>query len=502
MERKPILEMKKVSKQFPGVKALDQVDFCLYPGEIHILAGENGAGKSTLSKCMLGICQHEEGVILYKGEKASFHSAGEAAGKGIVAVHQELSMIPYLNVSQNIFFGREPTIGHSGLIDQRKMTEDTKLILQELNCSDIDLQVPVKKLGIAEQQMIEIAKALSFQPQILILDEPTSSLTSHEIQSLFQKLRQLKARGVAILYISHRMEEYEQIGDRITVMRDGKRIKTVKTGDLSEKDLIRLIVGRDIHEFYQRTMVPDKKDYLRVIKISDKKHKVNACSMNVKRGEIVGIAGLMGAGRTELARLIFGIDKPSSGEVYFDDKKVTGRSPEYMVKNGVGFLTEDRKRTGLAINASIAWNIVAAGLQSLFPTKIISEKKNTLIAGKYADQLNIATPDVKRSVGELSGGNQQKVVIAKWLAANTKLLIFDEPTRGIDVGAKTEIYKWMDQFVSEGGAILMISSDLQELMGMCDRMYVMRQGTIAGSMTKVSYSAAAIGQMMMGEKEI
>lgn len=502
MERKPVLEMKKLSKEFPGVQALDQVDFSLYPGEIHILAGENGAGKSTLSKCMLGICQPDSGTILYKGEEVHFRSAREAGEKGIVAVHQELSMIPYLNAAQNIFFGREPMIWHSGLIDKKKMQEDAGKILEELNCAHINRRIPVKNLGIAEQQMIEIAKALSFHPQILILDEPTAALTSREIDSLFRKLKTLKEEGLSILYISHRMEEYEQIGDRITVLRDGKHVQTVMAREITEKQLIHLMVGRDIHEMYKRTSISDKKEILRVSGLCDRNQKVRDCSLTVKKGEIVGLAGLVGAGRTELARLIFGIEKPFLGEVILHGENVTGKSPSYMVKKGAGFLPEDRKQLGLATKASISWNIIAAGMNRLFPGKIVTGGKSDRIAAKYVEELQIMTPDMKRRAGELSGGNQQKVVIAKWLAADTEFLIFDEPTRGIDVGAKTEIYRWMDRLVSEGKGILMISSDLQELMGMCDRLYVMRHGSIVGRMEKEEYTVAGIGQLMMEGKSI
>lgn len=499
MKRKPILEIKGISKTFPGVKALDQVDFSLYPGEVHILAGENGAGKSTLSRCLLGIYQPEEGDIFYNGQKVCFRSAREASEKGIVAVHQELSMIPYLNVYENIFFGREPMLGHAGLIDKKKMRKDAGKILEELDCGDMDLEMHVKRLGIARQQMVEIAKAISFRPKVLILDEPTATLTVREIQSLFRKIKQLKEEGVSILYISHRIEEYAQIGDRITVLRDGKKIETMEIENVSEGQLIRLMVGRDIHELYKRTVTADKKVLLQVSGLSDQKHRVKVCSLNVCRGEIVGLAGLIGSGRTELARLIFGIDKPSSGEVYLNGEKVTGKTPEYMVKKGVGLLPEDRKHAGLATKASVSWNIVAASLKRFFSGSLLSEKKNDRIAREYVDQLQIATPDVRKKAGELSGGNQQKVVIAKWMAADTEVLIFDEPTRGVDVGAKKEIYKWMDFLASEGKAILLISSDLPEIMGMSDRLYVMRQGSIVGMMEREAYTDAGIGQLMMGD---
>ena len=499
MKRKPILEIKGISKTFPGVKALDQVDFSLYPGEVHILAGENGAGKSTLSRCLLGIYQPDEGDIFYNGQKVGFRSAGEATERGIVAVHQELSMIPYLNVYENIFFGREPMLGRTRLIDKKKMRKDAGKILEELDCGDMNLNMPVKQLGIARQQMIEIAKAISFHPKVLILDEPTAALTVREIQSLFRKIKQLKEEGVSILYISHRLEEYAQIGDRITVLRDGKKVKTVEAENVSEEQLIRLMVGRDIRELYKRTATSDKEVLLQVSGLSDRKQRVRECSLTVCRGEIVGLAGLIGSGRTELARLIFGIDKPSSGEVYLNGEKVTGKTPEYMVRKGIGLLPEDRKQSGLATKASISWNIIAASLGRFFPSGILKEKKNDHIAGEYVDKLQIATPDVRKKAGELSGGNQQKVVIAKWLAADTELLIFDEPTRGVDVGAKKEIYKWMDLLASEEKAILLISSDLPEIMGMSDRLYVMRQGTIVGMMEKEAYSDSGIGQLMMGD---
>lgn len=496
-----LLEVKGLTKEFPGVKALDSVDFNLYPGEVHVLVGENGAGKSTLAKCILGVYQPDGGEIFIDGKKVFINNPKEALDFGIAAVYQELTTVPYLNAAQNIFLNREPMFRGTQLIDHKKMRAEAAKYLSLLGANHIDLNTPVANLDVAEQQMIEIAKALSFNPKIIIFDEPTASLSERETESLFKQIHLLKKQNIGMIYVSHRMQEYHRIGDRITVLRDGKFIRTIKEGDLDDAALVNLMVGRDISQVYQRTPNIHDEVVLETVDLKDQKGRVQNCSITLKKGEIVGLAGLVGSGRTELARLIFGIDKPSAGKVFVHKKDVTGHEPHELVKAGLGLLPEDRKRYGLALKKSIAWNTVAVSLKQLFPKFLISEHKNLEFANRYIKLLNVATPNAKRIAGQLSGGNQQKVVIGKWLSAGSNIIIFDEPTRGIDVGAKMEIYKLMDELVSKGNAILMISSELQEIVGMSDRIYVMKDGEIVAERLRDECSAEEIGRIMVLGKD-
>lgn len=494
---KPILRVKGLTKEFPGVKALDTVDFDLYAGEVHILVGENGAGKSTLSKCILGAYQPDAGEIYLEDRKVSFKSPKEALASGIAAVYQELTMIPYLNAAQNIYFNREPVYKGTNIINQKLMQKDAKALLKMLNCEHIDTNKPVKYLGVAEQQMIEIAKAISFQPKIIVFDEPTATLSDREVESFFEQIKVLKKQGIGIIYVSHRMKEFHHIGDRITVLRDGKYITTLNEGQLSDEELVNLMVGRDIAQVYVRTPNHHKGEALRLENVCDKAGKVKNCSLVLNRGEIVGLAGLVGAGRTEMARLIFGIDRVQSGEIYLHSQKVTRKRPAALVKEGLGMLPEDRKQLGLALRAPVSWNIVAVSLKKYFPHFFVKQSRNEEIAKEYAASLKIATPSVKKMARALSGGNQQKVVVAKWLSADTDVIIFDEPTRGIDVGAKMEIYALMDKLAGEGKAILMISSEMQEVVGMSDRIYIMSNGSIVGNIERQEFAVDKIGRMML-----
>ena len=492
-----VLKVEKISKRFPGVQALKDVSFDLYPGEVHILAGENGAGKSTLSKCILGVYQPDEGKIFLNGEQMSFRGPQDALNKGIAAVYQELTMVPWLNAAQNIFFNREPLlIPHSMVIDQRKMIKDARRLLESLGCDDIDVTVPVRELGLASQQMVEIAKALSMNPGVIIFDEPTATLSDREVDAFFDQIRLLKKKGVGMIYISHRMQEFPKIGDRVTVLRDGRHIATLPQAESSGEELVRLMVGRDISQVYRHSCHSREEEALRIDKLSDRAGKVKDCSLYLKRGEIVGIAGLVGSGRTELSRLIFGIDKIGSGKVVLHGQDVTGKRPPHLVRAGLGLLPEDRKNLGLALRAPVSWNILSVSLKKVFPHLFLNQKKNDDIAMEYVRQLNIATPDVRTKAVSLSGGNQQKVVLAKWLLANTDTIIFDEPTRGIDVGAKMEIYRLMDQLAEQGKSILMISSELPELFGMCDRIYVMHEGRLTGEVARKDFSNEAVGRYM------
>ena len=495
-----LLQVKDITKIFPGVKALDHVSLDLYPGEVHILAGENGAGKSTLVKCILGVHKPEEGQIFLDGEKVDFRGPQEALKRGIGAVYQELTMVPWLNAAENIFFNREPHFPGGILINNKKMKEDARRLMADLACEDINLECPVKSLGIAQQQMVEIAKAVSMHPRVLIFDEPTSSLSDHEIDALFRLIRLLKRKDIAIVYISHRMQELREIGDRVTVLRDGKQIRTARLCELSDRQLVELMVGRNLNQIYLRENLHCGDTVLEVSHVSDRNGFVRDCSMEVRSGEIVGVAGLAGAGRTELARLIYGVDRPGSGQILLHGREMTGKGPEAMVRAGLCLIPEDRKELGLALRAPISWNILAASLKKLFTGRIIDARKEEEISGRYVKDLAIATPDVKREVRMLSGGNQQKTVLAKWLCADADVLIFDEPTRGIDIGARVEIYRLMNNLASRGKAILMISSDMAEVIGMSDRVYVMREGRIVGQVDQEHLTEDTLGTMMMLEK--
>lgn len=497
MDKRIILNAVGISKSFPGVKALDNVDFDLRSGEVHILVGENGAGKSTLAKCLLGAYQPDKGEIYLDGRMITLKNPKEGLDYGIAAVYQELTMVPYLNAAQNIFLNREPKHRVSRLVDSRKIQKDAKDLLDSLNCSYIDTGIPVKYLGVAEQQMIEIAKALSINPKIIVFDEPTATLSDREVESLFRQIHKLKMKGIGIIYVSHRMKEFTHIGDRITILRDGQYIKTLNVGEADDEELVNMMVGRDINQVYIRTPNNHAGDALRVEKLSDRKGRVKSCSLNVGKGEIVGLSGLVGSGRTELARLIYGIDRPLSGKVYVHGKDLSGKKPSGFVAEKLGLLPEDRKRFGLALKASISWNIMGVSIKKYFPKFFLSEKRNKEIAESFVKNLKIVTPDVERPVRMLSGGNQQKVVIAKWLSAETDVIIFDEPTRGIDVGAKMEIYALMDKLASEGKAILMISSEMQEVIGMSDRLYIMKEGRIVSEIKRKDFDADSIGQLML-----
>lgn len=491
-----ILRIEGLSKSFPGIKALDNVSFGVRPGEVHVLIGENGAGKSTLLKCLLGVYQPDCGRIYLDGKEVKFSSPRDAIDHHIVAVYQELTMVPYLNAAQNIFLNREPVYKGTNIVNSKLMQKNAKEYLAMLNCQDMDTTKPVKHLDVAEHQMIEIAKALSFNPRVIIFDEPTAPLSQREVDSLFDKIAELKRQNVGIIYVSHRMQELRQIGDRITVLRDGKWIATRDKDDIDDNELVKLMVGREVSQVFVRTENKHTDEALRVEHVSDTRGKVKDCSLYVRHGEVVGIAGLVGAGRTELARLVFGIDKIKSGHVFLKGQEITGMRPDQLVKKGLGLLPEDRKRYGVTVKASVAWNVVSVSLKKNFPKLFISNQKNTKVAEEYVKELSISTTNVKKMVNSLSGGNQQKVAIAKWLSAKSDVLIFDEPTRGIDIGAKMEIYALMDRLAAEGKAILMISSEMQELLGMSNRIYVMREGRIVSEIQRENFSNETIGQSM------
>jgi ribose transport system ATP-binding protein len=475
-----ILTMKGIDKSFPGVHALDHVDLEVRKGEVLALMGENGAGKSTLMKVLTGIYTKDSGTITYEGKEVEFHSAKEAQNAGVVIVHQELNMLNHLTVAQNIFIGREFKKGIR--IDDKKMNEEAKKLFDKLNI-DIDPTETMGNLTVGKQQMCEIAKAISHEAKVIIFDEPSAALTETEIEELFKIIRDLRDQQLGIVYISHRMDEIKVITDRVTVMRDGTYVGTLITNECTKNDIINMMVGRVIYEDPKtQNMVP--KDAPVVLKVENLNagKMVQNVSFELHRGEILGFSGLMGAGRTETARAIFGADPKESGDIYVNGQKVTINSPEDAVKCGIGYLSEDRKRYGIAVQKTVAENTTLATLEEYTNGILIDKKKENEIAQKYVDSLATKTPGVDQLVVNLSGGNQQKVVIAKWLTRNSDILIFDEPTRGIDVGAKNEIYKLMNKLAAEGKAIIMISSEMTEILRMSDRIVIMCEGRITGTL--------------------
>ena len=481
MENDAVLELKDISKSFPGVQALDGVNLTVRKGEVHVLIGENGAGKSTLMKIISGVYPNEKGDIYFEGNPVNIRSIQEAQEMGISIIHQELNLLPYRTVAQNIFLGKEPVKNKIfNAIDEKQMNRRSKEILESLGI-ELNPETMVVNLGIAQQQMLEVAKALVFKSKVLIMDEPTATLTKREIDKLFEIIMDLRKDGVAIIYISHRLEELKQIADRISVMRDGKMIGTYKQEELSIDEMIRLMVGREIHNQYKRDYNEPGEVILKTDNISS--YRFSNISFYVRRGEIVGLSGLVGAGRTEVCKAIFGYDPLEGGSVSINGKTYKKLSPKIAKYAGVGLIPEDRKEEGLILNSSIMNNIVQASLKKLFGwfIKKTIERKT---AERYRDELRIATPGVDKLVANLSGGNQQKVVLAKWLCTEGEIFIFDEPTRGIDVGAKAEIYEILNELARCGKAILMVSSDMPEILGLCDRIYTLKDGRITAELSR------------------
>ncbi|MCK5862634.1 MAG: sugar ABC transporter ATP-binding protein [Candidatus Hydrogenedentes bacterium] len=473
-----ILEMRDITKRYPGVTALDQVNFNLNPGEVHCLVGENGAGKSTLMKVLAGAIAKDEGHIYINDSEVNYSSPQQASRLGISMIHQEFNLAPQLSVAENIFMGRAPT--RRGIVQWKQLHQDAKKSLAMLD-TDLDSHRMVSTLSVAEQQVVEIAKALSVNARILVMDEPSATLSDHELTALFAIVKKLVKQGMGIIYISHRLEEIFKIGHRVTIMRDGTQVNTNEVSALDRNDIIRMMVGRELKNEFPPREIELGEERLCIKNLSRKKSFTDI-SFSLRAGEIVGLTGLVGSGRTEVARAIFGADPAHSGTILLDGAPVRIRTPKRAIAHGIGLLTEDRKAQGLVLGMSVCHNILMADMKDALFGPFLNPAREKKIAQKYVQDLQIKTPGVDQMAQNLSGGTQQKVVLAKWLLTQSKVLIFDEPTRGVDVGAKVEIYRLMNAVAANGVAILMITSELPEALGMCDRLLVMREGRITGEL--------------------
>jgi ribose transport system ATP-binding protein len=492
----PLLEMRGITKRFPGVVALDGVDFELERGEVHVLLGENGAGKSTLIKMLSGAYQPDEGEILIEGEPARISSATVAQSLGISTIYQEFNLVPQLTVAENIYLGRQPR--RFGIVDHRRMVEDARGLLERMKVR-VDPRAKVSELGVAQRQMVEIAKALSLEARVLIMDEPTASLSGAEVERLFEIVRGLKEEGVSMIFISHHLEEVAEIGDRVTVLRDGKFVDRVPAST-DPAEFVRMMVGRSIDEQFPRRR-PELGEVLLEVKNLTREGVLDDISFRIRAGEVVGIAGIVGAGRTELARAIFGADPLDSGEVWVEGRRIKPGDVREAQRRGIGFVTEDRQGQGIVPPLSVAENLGLASLPKNTRAGLVDRGEQRRQAGRMIEDLNIRTPGPEQEVRYLSGGNQQKVVIGKWLLADSKVLIMDEPTRGIDVGAKVEIYELMNELTAQGAGILMISSELPEVLGMSDRILVMSGGRIVGELSAEEATQEGVMELATREKE-
>jgi len=470
--------MKGISKSFPGVQALKNVDFVLLRGEIHGLVGENGAGKTTLMRILTGVLPMDSGTIILRGKPVHIENPKHAQLLGISVIHQELSVLPNLTVGQNILLGREPRSFLPFLVDWKKLYLASREHLRRLNI-EIDPRIPLSELSVAQRQMVEIARALSFQADIIVMDEPTSALTEKEIESLFSLMRSLREQGISIIFISHKIEEIFSIVDRVTVLRDGALVGSMPISAIKMEEVVKMMVGRELKEMFPKASVPQEEVVLSVRNLRRGK-ELQGISFDLHRGEILGLAGLVGSGRTLVARAIFGADPLEEGEIWIEGKRVHISSPQEAISKGIGFLPEDRKAQGLFLGLPLSYNIAITGLKKLSFLGVLLFNKIKGLALEFVKKLRIKTPSVLQVARNLSGGTQQKVVLAKWLALKPKILILDEPTRGIDVGAKAEIHAIMSDLAKQGVAILMISSELPEIMGISDRILVMHEGRITG----------------------
>ncbi len=494
-----LVEMREIVKRFPGVLAVDRVDFDLRPGEVHALLGANGAGKSTLIKILAGVYHRDDGEVLLRGAPVEIHDPRQAQRLGIATIYQEYNLVPDLSVAENVSLGHLPR-GTQALtklfVSRREMLRRTEKLLEELQV-DIPPSVPVRRLGVAKQQMVEIAKALALDSEIYIMDEQTAALSSKEIDELFRVTRSMKSRGCAIIYISHRLEEVGQIADRVTVMRDGKRVDTLDVEDAPMPRLVEMMVGRSVQRAKRREKCAAGDQLLRVEGLT-RRGAFHNVGFHICAGEIVGLAGVMGSGRTEVARAVFGADPIDSGQVYLDGNPITIRSPNDAVKKGICYLPEDRKSVGLILCGSVKDNVILASLSRLCRLRLWGRgifldraRVRKEVVDRVKD-LDIKTPGINQLVEYLSGGNQQKVVVARWLCSDARVFLFDEPTRGIDVGAKSEIYGLVQSLAEEGAGVLLISSEVEELVDVCDRVYVLRHGQVAAELNHDALSKELI----------
>ena len=475
----PLLELRGIVKRFPGVLALNGVSLDVRVGEVHMLLGENGAGKSTLTKTIAGVYPPDAGEMRLNGQPIRIRNPQHAQALGISTIYQEFNLAPDMTVAENVFLGREPLrVPALGIVDRSVLRRQTRDVLATLD-PGIDPDALVKHLGVAQQQMVEIAKALSLDAKLIMMDEPTAALTGREIARLFDIIRGLKARGVAIVYISHRLDEVKAMGDRATVLRDGAFVATVPVATTSIDEMIRLMVGRDLKDKFPKVAVEPGEELLRVEGLT-RRGVLHGVSFSVRRGEILGIAGLVGSKRTETARAIFGADPLDSGRIFLRGAPVTVHAPADAIAHGIALVPEDRKRHGILACLSVRENITLSALDRFSHAGLLDIDAEARCAQEFVTSLKVATPDLDRWVLYLSGGNQQKVVIAKWLNTHAEVFLFDEPTRGIDVGGKVEVYRLMNELVARGAAIVMISSELPEVLGMSDRILVMREGRVAG----------------------
>ena len=492
----PLLTMTGMTKRFPGVLALNNAKLEVRPGEVHCLLGENGAGKSTLMNILAGSLRPDSGEMRLDNHPYRPESPRHAQMLGVSIIHQEMNLFPGMTVAENIMLGNEPRRGRWPILDHKRTKQRAAGLLTQIG-SSLDVSRPVHTCSIAQQQVIEIAKALSFDSRILVMDEPSTALTQHEVVALFRLIRKLTEDGVGVIYISHRLEEVQRIGDRATIMRDGEHVLTKPMNELDRNSIIKAMVGRSLEEEFPKRITQRGSCRLKVDNLSRRGAFKNV-SFKLYEGEVLGITGLVGAGRTELARALFGADAADAGSIVINGQEVKIRSPQQAIAHGIGLLPEDRKAQGFVPELSIRENITLANFPYFSKKGRVDRKLELATTGKYINRLNIRTPSSEQSVVNLSGGNQQKVVLAKWLATQCSCLIFDEPTRGVDVGAKTEIYALMNDLVDAGTAILMISSDLPEILGMSDRILVMRGGELVGELSKGQASQEAVMQLATG----
>jgi len=487
--------MRGIYKAFPGVRALEDVSLVVQAGDVHFLLGQNGAGKSTLIKVMCGAHRPDSGEVLVDGTPVQLRSPADARRLGIAVIFQEFSLVPYLDVAQNIFLGHELRGRLPGTVNHRRMHAEARRLLDSLGLA-IDTRMLVHQLGVAQQQVVEIAKALSQRARILIMDEPTAALSDHEIERLFERVRALRAGGVGIVYISHRLQEIAAIADRVTVLRDGRNVASLAPAEASVDALVHVMLGRVVETTYRSTFCQQPGDVVLSVEGVDAENGVRGATLTVRAGEVVGLAGLVGAGRSELARAIFGADRVLRGTVRIDGRPLRG-GPAGAVRAGIGLVPENRKTEGLALSRSVRDNVLVAGLRRLFPSGWYRASRAALVVDDVIARLRIVTPSPARLARYLSGGNQQKVVVGKWFVAGSRFFIFDEPTRGIDVGAKAEIYGLIERLVADGAAVLMISSELAEMVAVCDRAYVMRDKTIVGELGRAELTESRILTLAM-----